>query len=73
MLLEVAITAHVYVSVENGADESARRLVRDHVCNGWLLQNVSGAARDGGHYTIKGLSGEVIEVKPWVGNRRVGQ
>jgi hypothetical protein len=71
MLYEVEITARIYVSVEAGGEEAARRLVQDHVCNDWLLQSESGGAKDSGHYAIKGLSGVATSTKPWIGNRKM--
>jgi hypothetical protein len=73
MLYEVEITARVYVSIEHGGEEAVQRLVRDHVCNDWLLQHRDGAANDAGHFVVKGLSGAVESVQPWIGNRRVSQ
>ena len=71
MLYEVPITARIYVSVEAGGADAARRLVRDRVCNDWLLQYEEGAAKDAGHYAIKGLSADVMSAQAWIGNRNV--
>lgn len=71
MTYEVEVAATIYVSVEYGGEESTRRLVRDHVCNDWLLRCRETTARDAGHAVVKGLSGKIERVGPFIGNRRV--
>jgi hypothetical protein len=71
MTYEVEVASTVYVSVEFGGEEAARRLVRDHVCNDWLLRSREITARDAGRAVVKGMSAAVAEVRPFVGNRRV--
>jgi hypothetical protein len=73
MLFEVEIKARIQVSVETGGEDAARRVVRDRVCNDWLLRYDEGAAKDSGHYAVKGLSGEPARARPWVGNRKVAK
>jgi len=71
MIYEVEVIARVYVSVEEGADDAAHRIVRDHVANGWLIGFEDGVARDAGHYIVKGLSAKVGEIRPFSGNKCV--
>jgi hypothetical protein len=69
----VNISADILVSVEFGAENAVRRLVRDYVCNGWLLRCTPDTAKDAGQFVVKGLSGEVARVRPFIGNRRVSK
>lgn len=71
MIYEIEIKASVYVDVELGGEDAARRLARDHVCNDWLLRSRSGTAKDAARFAIKGLSGEVTGAKVFGGNRNV--
>jgi hypothetical protein len=71
MIFEIEIEARIYVSIETGGEDAARRLARDHVCNDWLLRHRSGAAKDAGHFAIKGLSGEVTGTRPFGGNPNI--
>jgi len=71
MVFEIEITATVYVSVEAGGEDAARKIVQDHVCNDWLLQAIEGAKAGAGHYIVKGLSGEVSGVRPFGANPRM--
>jgi hypothetical protein len=71
MLYEVEVIARVYVSVEFGGEDAARRIVRDRVANDWLIQEREATAVDSGKYVVKGMSAAVGTVKPWIGNMRV--
>ena len=63
MEYEVTIAGRVYVRVEFGGSASARDTVRDHVANDWLLQVSEGLKMGRGHFLVKGMSAEVLEVK----------
>jgi len=71
MPFEVEIHGSVLVDVEEGGAQAASHLTRDHVCNDWLLRYREGCASDALHFTVKGMSAEVIEARPFVGNRLV--
>lgn len=62
----VTLTAEVLVTVDSGGPSSAARLVKEHVANGWLLNFQERIDREAGHYVLKGLSGAVSSVKPWL-------
>jgi len=68
---EVEVAATIYVSVEFGGEDAARRLVRDNVCNDWILRSRELTARDAGRAVVKGMSAKVESVRPFIGNRRV--
>ena len=63
MQYELEIRATILISVEFGAEDTARRLARDHVCNDWLLRYREGTAKDAGKFAIKGMSGVVVETR----------
>lgn len=71
MVYEVEVRSTIYVNAELGGEASARRLVRDHICNGRLLAPTEGIARDAGHYLVKCLSAEIGEAWIFGGNRNV--
>jgi hypothetical protein len=68
MEFEVKVEASIFVSVEFGDVEHAKRLVRDHVANDWILRSISGAKMPIGLYSVKGLSATIREVAPFKGN-----
>lgn len=69
MVYEVPITAVVYVSMDAGGPAAAKRLVRDHVLNDWLLRTREGSAPDAGHFLLKGQVGDSGEPAPFRGTR----
>jgi hypothetical protein len=73
VIYEAEIIARIYVSVEKGDETSARRIVRDHVANSWIIGYADGVAQDAGHFIVKGLSASVGAIIPFVGNLRVSK
>lgn len=69
MIFEVPITACVYVAIDAGGPAAAKRLVRDHVLNDWLLRTREGSASDSGHFLLKGQVGTAGEPAAFRGTR----
>jgi hypothetical protein len=72
---EVTLAMTAYVSVDGGTEDAIRELVRDKVAAGpclFVAEGKAEGARPGvGHYLVKGLSVDVVEIAPFVPNRRV--
>lgn len=71
MIFEVDVSMSVYVDVETGGAEAAKKLVRAHVANDWFLREREGAAAGIGSYVLKGEVGLVGEARPYRANRNV--
>lgn len=71
MQFEVELRVSALVDVELGGAQAAERIARDHVANDWLLRHREGCAADALHFSVKGMSGEIVGSRPYIGNRRI--
>ena len=66
MRVTVEIRAEILVDVERGGEDAVR-----HVATDWILHTREGFGPLSGAFLVKGLSGAVDSVRPFVPNRRV--
>ena len=66
MRVAVDVSAELLVEVSRGGEEAVRAVALD-----WLLRVREGSQNTAGVYLVKGLSGAVLSVRPWVENPRI--
>ena len=75
MTFEVELRLSVIVEQDSIDAEAAKAVAKDKVANGPCLFVaegwVQGPHKKAGHYLVKGMSAEVVEAWPVLGNRRV--
>jgi hypothetical protein len=70
MRYRVIATIEILVDVERDGEKAAKRLVKRHVLNDWILKEIEGVTAEAMHYVIKGLSGKIENVKPFEGGNK---
>jgi hypothetical protein len=75
MTFAVELRLSVLIEQDSIDIEAAKAVAKDKVANGPCLFVaegwVTGAHKLAGHYLVKGMSAEVLEARPYLGNRRV--
>ncbi|MDD5303090.1 MAG: hypothetical protein PHS14_08260 [Elusimicrobia bacterium] len=77
MMFEVELKLSCIVEMDSISADAAKALAVDKVANGPCLfvaeGTVTGAHKKAGYYLVKGMSAEVIDAWPFLGNRRVNR